>query len=305
MEDERWYILGAGAMGCLWAGHLQRNGLACTLLVRPGKAAGAPVPRLTENGQCRPVPVPVQDSDCAGPIGRLLLTVKAGQALAAVESVQHQLSPDACLVLLQNGMGSQQQVAARWPRHAIYAGSSTQGACLEGRLHVRRSGAGITRLGAFNERAQHRGQAPVDALLRLEGLDVRFCPDIQGFLAEKLAINAAINGMTVVHDCPNGALLEPCYRDQLTALCQETAAILAAAGWHGPWTDGPSLLARVLDVLADTAANLSSSLQDVRRRRPSELRWINGWLLDQAARQGLPAARHQALIDSLTRLGAF
>jgi len=303
MTAIHWHILGAGAMGCLWAAQLHRNHKPCTLLVRPAAAAGTPVLRLTEQGQTWQLPVPIEDSSRPRRITHLLLAVKAHQALAAVQMIKSQLNSDSCLVLLQNGMGSQQQVTELCQNMAIYGAASTQGARLIAPLHTQRAGHGLTWTGPFNQVAQQRGTSALDDLTRLEGMEVRLQEDIHSRLLDKLAINAAINAMTVLHDCSNGALLQARHRDQLRSLCQETANILAAAQQQTPQTQAEPLLDSVLAVLADTRDNLSSSLQDVRRGSPTELRWINGWLLEQAARLGQPAPTHRALLDALAAAG--
>src|SRR3546814_6910085 len=62
------------------------------------------------------LPISGQTADSPEPIKRLLLACKAYDAEAAVAAVAHRLSADAELILLQNGLGSQDAVANRVPQ---------------------------------------------------------------------------------------------------------------------------------------------------------------------------------------------
>src|SRR5690606_13041616 len=83
----------------------------------------------------------------------------------------------------------------------------------------------------------------------------------------KLAINAVINPLTAQLRCHNGELLQnSLYRQQLDALSTEIAGLYACLGWP----EAAGLVERVQQVAAATAANQSSTLQDVLHNRPTE-----------------------------------
>ena len=96
----------------------------------------------------------------------------------------------------------------------------------------------------------------------------------------------------------NGDLLKPEYQPHVADLCRETETILA----HDGFSSATPLLEQVNHVLTITAANISSSLQDVRNGRSTELAYINGYLLDCAARTGTPAPAHQQLMQAIQEI---
>ena len=314
-NPDHWYILGAGALGCLWASELIKRAVPVTVLVRPERLAEQrDAPLLTVESADRRAIFPVtlesvqheqtsSGDKSAMPIKHLLVTTKASDTLTALQQLGDRLTPDTLIVLLQNGLGHQQQVAEAFPDCAIFAGSTTDGAWQQTFLHIHRAGCGLTRFGALNERAHQPGyRQRLQTLLHLDTLQAEESPDILPVLQQKVAINSAINGLTVLYNCANGELLKPELQQHLARLCAETEAILASEGFPNPNSDcqhQPWLLEQVNQVLAATGSNISSSLQDVRNGRPTELGYINGYLLDCAARHHILAPAHQQLMLAL------
>lgn len=100
-----------------------------------------------EDGQASLYPIAAETPDGGQPIQRLLLACKAYDAEEAASSVAHRLAGNAELLLLQNGLGSQQAVAARLPRSRCLFASSTEGAFRDGDFRVVFAGRGHTWLG--------------------------------------------------------------------------------------------------------------------------------------------------------------
>lgn len=294
-----WHVLGAGAIGCLWSAQLFRSQIPCTLLLRPKRldsAAGQTL-KITEANQTELLDVPLESTDAKTPIQNLLLTTKAADALTAVQSVKSRLAPNATILLLQNGMGSQQQIAEEFSDFPVYAGTTTDGAWIKGFLSIHRAGRGKTWLGPLNATACKQTQnSGITCLTRMTNMDISLTDNILLKLQEKVAINAAINGMTALHNCPNGDLLKPEHQTFVASLCRETAQVLSEDGYT---VSGQQLFEAANHVATITAENFSSSLQDVRQNRRTELQWINGYLLSRAQVHGLEAPTHKHLMEQL------
>jgi 2-dehydropantoate 2-reductase len=298
-----WHVLGAGAMGCLWASSLANAGHAVRLLLREPPACGSdasitliPHPADSLREETLQVPVWLEAARDNAPIARLLACTKAPDLLPALEHIAPRIADGAAVVLLQNGMGFHAAVTSLLPRARIFCALSTEGAYREGSLHVRHAGSGETLLGALAGSANSGATELADELGR-GFLPVRAVEDIIPALWAKLAVNCAINPLTALHGCSNGELLDrPVLRREFDALCAEITSVLAGLG-H------PQLAATVAAdaarVARATAANRSSMRQDLEAGRRSEIGFITGFLCQQAQSSGLHCPLNEALLAAV------
>ncbi len=286
-----WHVLGAGSLGMLWAARLARAGLPVRLVLRNAtrlaayEAAGSAV-TLVEQGIEYRVPINAQALDDQRPIQRLLLACKAYDAQAAVATLAPRLAADAELILLQNGLGSQDAVAVQVPQARCIAASSTEGAFRQQDWRVVFAGHGHTWLG---DAADPSPPAWLGELQRA-GIPHQWTPDIVSRLWRKLALNCAINPLTVLHDCRNGGLQShPC---EVATLCAELVGLLERCGQSAAAAD---LHSEVLRVIQATAANYSSMHQDVAQGRRTEISYLLGYACAAAQRHEYAAAHLQQL----------
>ncbi|AVJ24283.1 MULTISPECIES: putative 2-dehydropantoate 2-reductase [Pseudomonas] len=287
-----WHILGAGSLGTLWATRLARAGVPVRLILRnearlADYRAGQGL-TLVEQGVEQTYPVVGETPDSPEPIHRLLVACKAYDAQSAIAQLHPRLAPDAELILLQNGLGSQDAVAAQVPlARCIYA-SSTEGAFREGDWRVVFAGHGYTWLGD----ASH----PTPPLwlndLQAAGIPHDWASDILTRLWRKLALNCAINPLTVLYQCRNGGL--QAHACEVATLCAELAELLECCGQPAAAQDLHSEVQRVIQA---TAANYSSMHQDVANHRRTEISYLLGYACQAAA-------RHQLVLPHLQQLQA-
>lgn len=285
-----WHILGPGSLGCLWAARLLMAGQQVSLIMRPSRLARF---QATDNQlhftdlqqQTRSLPALAEIADSGPAVQRLILACKAYSAAEAVAGIRHRLSHGSQVILLQNGIGSQQQVRDLLPASEILIASTTEGAWLKSDFHCVHAGPGQTLFGSLDKLSD-----PPDWLGQLNdfGIPCQWHPRIDDVLWRKLAINCLINPLTVIHSCRNGELVRQLPRIRL--LASELEQLLQAAGQHEAARD---LYTSVRQVIDNTAANTSSMLQDVQQRRRTEISYITGFALQQAKALGVP---HQQLL---------
>jgi 2-dehydropantoate 2-reductase len=280
------HILGAGSIGLLLAARLA-SAAPVALIRRPGDYPAQLALTLQEDDAEHRLQIPQSAANrLQQPVRRLIVCTKAYDALSALRGLGH-LPDDAALLLMQNGMSSQEEIAAAYPQASIYAASSTEGAYRPNPGSVRHAGRGITRIGRLQGGTQNWVE-----LFRAAGLDSETAEPIRWHLANKLRINALINPLTVLHDCRNGELLErPEALAAMQRLGEEVDMILAAAGYQ--FID--TAFEQAAMVAQHTAANVSSMLQDARAGRRLELDAITGYLLRLAGQYGVSAPENHAL----------
>jgi 2-dehydropantoate 2-reductase len=298
-EDENIAILGAGALGRLWAAYL------------PSGTTGF-VPRNATTLSSFRLNYRLQDNHgrehtivrrwLAGLSGTtlLLVTTKAGDTVNALAEIIDRL-PESCpIVLFQNGLGSQQEVAERWPRRPVLAASTTEAANRPAPDRVVHAARGHTWIGALTTQAVGLSSAVIRQLSQ-SGLEVRGEERILERLWSKLAVNAGINPFTAILDCRNGDILESSlFLDHIDGLCEELANLIAAEGLP-PHTAG-ELRDDIERVARNTSANTSSMRGDFQGGRATEIDYINGYVARRSRELGLNAPVNQMLTDRVKQL---
>lgn len=311
----QWHVLGAGAMGCMWAAALQAAGHQVSLIVRhsaqlmhyPGQIVVEDAATNTsESFEIAAWEAEYGPPAASRPVRWLMVATKAQDVSRALTEIAPWLGSDATIVLLQNGLRVQQQLSAQYGDRILCL-TSSHGAWMRAPWHVVRAGIGEAWLGQLNAQGLSTRSEAALARLPVNETRLRYDADIKQRLWRKFAINCAINALTVVHDCRNGELLDGGRRQQqLQALCEEIEVILEALAQHRG-ADIPELAAvltpdlytQVEAVLRATASNVSSTLQDVRRGRSTELPHLNGYLITLAEAAGVAAPRNIALMADI------
>ncbi|MFY1664859.1 putative 2-dehydropantoate 2-reductase [Pseudomonas sp. Pseu.R1] len=302
VKSSVWHILGAGSLGSLWATRLARAGLPVRLLLRDQTRLDTYTAKggltLSEQGQRHVFQISAQTLDDPEPIHRLLVACKAYDAERAVASIASRLATGAQVLLLQNGLGSQQAVVESISQaHCVFV-SSTEGAFRDDDFSVVFAGQGFNWLGDGQQKA------PSELLTALEqaGIPHEWTPDILDRLWRKLALNCAVNPLTVLHGCRNGELRA--HADEVAALCDELVAVLTGCGQAAA---AEGLHAEVSRVIEATAANYSSMYQDVAQGRRTEISYLLGYVCDAAELHNVDAPLlhdlRQQLVSHLTVKG--
>ncbi len=225
-----------------------------------------------------------------------LIAVKAHQTERAAQWAKLILKTNGIALTLQNGLGNLEILAAHVGAERAAMGVTMQGATLVGPAQVRHAGNGITTLAA-SAATQNR----VEEIARLfdrAGLETHLTNDVSSLVWGKLVVNSAINALTAIYRKPNGWLVENAEaRALMSAAAQETANVARALGIQLPYADP---VERAMQVAAATATNKSSTLQDVLRHAPTELDRINGAIIREGKRLGVPTPVNEKLVRVLT-----
>lgn len=292
MIAQPWTVVGEGAIGLLAAAHLHQAGYPVQLHRR---SAGSFAFTLRSMDAVVSLSLP---NTVHSPYCFILLPVKAYAVTEAVQQLQPLLAAKAQLVLSHNGMGTVEQVLPLLqPEQGLWFLSTSHGAYKPDRSTVIHSGLGQSVLGALNKAAllqQHNVEAAMQAALG----PLQLQTDIWPSLWQKLAVNAVINPLTALHQCKNGELASSNYSAAIKLLIEEFVQVATLSGQD--FSVG-ALHHRVNQVIEQTADNYSSMQQDFAKGRPSELDYITGFLLRQAAQHQLQLPAHQAIYQLLSQ----
>ncbi len=296
-------ILGTGALATLFAWRLARAGHRPTMLgswtpaLDVLREKGARLADARGNEQAFAVQVAGETSECPE-VRHAIVLVKSWQTARAAAQLAECLLPDGVAVTLQNGLGNYEILEQALGSERVALGSTTAGATLLGPGMAKAGGEGTISI------QSHARLGPLAAALRSSGFRVELVPDAKSLVWSKLVINSAINPLTALLGVPNGELLNrPTARALMRALAEETAAVAIAEGVDLNIGD-PAAFAE--DVALRTAANYSSTLQDIRRGAPTEIDAICGAVAQTGHRHGIPTPVNEAcwkLVRALAERG--
>lgn len=293
-------VVGPGSMGLLWSAYLAdqvpvylvgREGSACLYLpfalTRPDQTQ-----KPVDLRRYPPSQLPEQPQ-------AVLVTTKAQHLEKAFADMAPHLPQQTPVIFFQNGVGTQLALSRQHPLRPLLAASTTEGANRPEADHIVHAGRGQTWVGGLTPAGVACVPA-IRALLASSGLSVDTEEDIEKRLWRKLAINAAINPFTAILGCRNGQLLgNPYFEQRLPAVVDEFLNIAQA---HRQAFAAGELIEAVYAVARQTAHNRSSMLQDLASGKTTEIAHINGFLVSEGARLGLPTPVNHELTEQVLSL---
>ena len=304
-QDNRvihWYILGAGSLGCLWAAYFAKSNIPCTLLLKNQQQLLAYQQQdkvsLERGSEVSQYTIAAKVAEFLNePISHLLVCTKAHQTLAAVNSIKKNLISDTSILLMQNGMGVQQQVTALLENHPLFCAVTTDGAWQKNPYQVIHAGRGKTQIGSLTNNAD---PALLIKQLPRQYLDIQTTQEIENELLKKLAINCAINPLSAIEQCNNGELnKQPRLRERVSTLCHEITKIFKHSGYDQAAVDLELNVRAAIDTTAD---NRSSMLQDLQAGKTTEIDYITGYLIQLAQQASVACPENEKIFRQVKDL---
>ncbi|WP_232494483.1 ketopantoate reductase family protein [Novosphingobium kaempferiae] len=296
-------VVGAGAMGALFAARMAAGGLAVTLVdVDPVRIAqiAADGLRASVAGQAL-----CSDTLCVAPatLGSgqdlIVLFTKFAALRPALTQACHALAPDGIVAVLANGLDAAGQLDGLVPAERLVIGVTDVAADLRNGI-AHSDGSGVVKLGMGDPASSARPCGRVAAWLERAGFAVSQQADIRTAVWEKVAFNAGFNALATLADaCVRDLDNEP-GRRIVGSVLDEVAAVAKAAGV--PFDLG-SVRARVDAAFALQGGHRPSMAQDRRAGRRTEIEAINGAVAACAQRLGMAAPVNRTLTDLVLLTG--
>ena len=293
-------VVGAGAVGSFYGAMLARAGHAVVLVARPAhvQAIAREGLRLEMAGRVEAVRVEAS-VDLAAVRGAdlVLFCVKSTDTEAVAAQLAPCLDEESLVLSLQNGVEN----AAAIARHVacpvvpavVYVATAMGGPGI-----VQHHGRGDLVIGALKQRVASDEMAPA-YLQRLvdffasAGVPVRISLDVMAELWAKLMVNCAYNAISGLAQASYAQLAAlPEVRELQRALVGEVVALAAAEGVDLQLAASLDTMERIAEAMP---AQLSSTAQDMARRKPSEIDHLNGFVVRRGRELGVATPANQAL----------
>jgi 2-dehydropantoate 2-reductase len=289
-------VFGAGAVGAFFGGLLARAGQDVTFIAR-----GAQFDALSTHGirirslLLGDIAIPqVQVRRHASDVGAsdvVLVCVKTNQTGAILDDLELLVGADTTIVTLQNGVDSDEEIAARLGRTRVIPGVVYVGATVETPGVISHVAAGTIVIGPRSPDQSARVAAVREALAAT-GQPVRVSEDIQSERWRKLVWNAAFNTVSAITGrTPLELVGQEDARALVAGVMREVIAVAGAAG------------ARVQDEEVETQlawtertnAIRTSMMVDRERHRAMETEALIGVIVRGGRAHGIATPRSETL----------
>jgi len=188
-----------------------------------------------------------------------------------------------------------EKVIPKFPDLNFVFGTTTEGAYRISEQHFCHAGSGNTFLGQTGVAAP-----PWFKAWQKLSLACAWDEEIDSRLWQKLAVNCAINPLTALEQCLNGALAKQVsLATKVEQLCTEIAQVSHQLAYENV---AAKVYTQVKQVIAATASNRSSMLQDRLAGRMSENEYISGYFVKRAGELGLSTPENTALYNAMREI---
>lgn len=300
---ERVCVVGAGAIGSLFIGHLGALVETTVLTRREEHAADLNEHGLRVSGKST-LHARVKASTDPVALGEIDLVIIATKALAveaSAKAIQGHF-PNAYVLMVQNGLGCE-EVVHRYGDWPIISGVTFMSGTRHSDTHVEYELDTATWMGPWaGTDATYEDVKQVADLVNRSGLIAEAYADLLPHQWSKLIFNSAVNSIAAVTDLPHVKAFAQQERledlghlvfnmmDEAKRIAEARGVTLADDPWEmnvravGQGTTG-----------GEDYAHVPSMLDDVRNKRLTEIDWITGSIVREAAKVGIPAPYHETL----------
>ena len=292
-------MVGAGAVGSLFGGYLSHAGNEVILIGRGEHIQTMRKRGLIIRNKADFVVKPrAEDAidQVKGPFDLILITVKAYDTRQAVLDIGELIKDKTPVLFLQNGLGTEETVAkiVEKPMRGI----TMNGAFLPEPGLIIHTGEGETVIGEQDGSVTPRVRAVANTFVNA-GLNTGVTKTIRGTVWLKTLVNSGINPIGALTGMRNGELIQVASLKNLMRKTVEEGAKVAEKNGVYLEEDPISLTMKTAEL---TKNNKNSMLQDLLKKRRTEIDFINGAISEYGGRSGVPTPINIVLTELIKGL---
>jgi 2-dehydropantoate 2-reductase len=273
-------VMGSGAIGSLYGGFLSTvEGNDVILVGRNPHISAIRANGLIIRGVMGERVFRLDAEDDASHVSEadlVLLTTKTYDTLSAIIAARHLIDKGAYILIIQNGIGTEELVADALHSTRVLRATTCMGALKTKPGVVTATGCGLTELGSrYPENQEFINR--MTTMLETCGFSVRSSSNIEGVVWTKTLVNCGINPVGALTGLTNGEVYKnPELRNLVVQLIEEAVKIVKALGVELT-TDNPVRYA--LGTAKATGNNVNSMLQDIMAHKRTEIDSITGEII--------------------------
>lgn len=289
-------VIGAGAMGSIYGGHLSLHN--DVVLVDTNQTV---VDKINQDGllidendttNCYH-PRAVVNTSQETPCDLVILFVKALFSKAALAGNKALIGEHTRLLTLQNGAGHEAILSEFAPKEHIVIGTTEDNGAVLAPAHVRHGGKGVTNVGMLTEDTDGFLPKLAEAFDSC-GFQTRIQPNIQQLIWDKLFTNVSLSALTGILQVDMGYIAANEYAWKLCRqLIHETVETAKAMGLS---FDEEKMTEKVRETSINNPHGCTSIRADLRDGRRTEVDTISGAVVRAANEHGVLVPGHTFVV---------
>ena len=290
-------VLGAGAMGSIYGGHLSLNNDVYMIdkkqeLVDTINNDGLKL--FENNNDVIYNPKAVTESKNIGEVDLVILFVKSLYSRAALMENSHIIGGNTYVMTLQNGAGHEDIISEFVPMERIIIGTTEDNGAILDTGYVRRGGKGKTNIGMLLPDSNNMLEK-VKEVFDSCGFDTHIYSNIQQLIWDKLFTNVSLSALTGVLQVPMGFIAQDEYAwNMAVTLIKEAMAVAKAMGLD---FDEAEMIERVKNTSLGSPEGRTSIYTDLSKDRPTEVNTISGAVVKAGDKVGVPVPSHKMIVN--------
>lgn len=291
-------IVGSGAVGLFYGGHLARIGMNVHFLMRSGYEKAMAHGVRIQSTEAEEIHLPHVSchhrANTIGPSDLVIIALKATSNADLPQILPPLIKEGTLLLTLQNGLGNEEFLAERWGAHRVLGGLCFVCLTRENPVTVKHVGHGTLSIGEFGGGSAGAAEE-IAALFAKAGIKSRAVPNLRSELWRKLVWNIPFNGLSVALGGLTVDQILDNHLGDVRALMSEVIAIAHAEGCE----IGHGFAETNIENTRSMGPYRPSTLVDWQAGRELELEAIWGVPLRRAVASGVPVPHLQNLYHKL------
>lgn len=305
-------IFGAGSIGSVFGGYLNRGGHTVWLVGRPDhmkaiREKGLHITGIWGEKRIVLSHAVTRASDIPSNIefDAIIISVKSYDTSEAVQEIAPLVRPETLVVSLQNGIGNVEAIAGEigWDRtvggRVIFGVEFHAPGELEVTVYAEEVMLGHPKPSPLSKKTEELAQE-----INRTGIPTKYTEEISKYIWAKLLYNAALNPLSTLLRAPYGYLAKHqetrFLMERIVAECFCAAKAEKTPLFWERYTDYMEvLLGRLIPA---TAEHHPSMLQDIQKGKPTEIDAINGAVVMRARKTGIPTPVNETITNLIHAL---
>ncbi len=290
-------IIGAGAMGSIYGGHLSLNNDVYIV----DKNADV-IDKINKNGlkifedniDVVYNPKGVLSTKEIGEVDLVILFVKSMFSKTALEENRNVIGKNTYILTLQNGAGHETIIEQFVPKDRIIIGTTEDNGATLDLGYVKRGGNGNTNLGMIAEDNFNMLSKCKDSFNSC-GFNCKIYDDIRNLIWDKLFTNISLSVVTGILQVPIGYIATNEYAWNMTKKLIHEAILVAEA--MGMVFDEEEIVERIRQTSLKSPDGLTSIYMDLKNGRKTEVDTISGAVINSAKEVFVEVPTHRFVVD--------